>query len=92
MYVDKWFDDVRTWAEVVTGQDLDPRYRVYDAESAGTGLTFIEPPHDGPLGLTITTPRILPLHALTRDRTGPSVHNTASANSNNPPARVVKQP
>jgi hypothetical protein len=62
-YVDKWFDDLRTWVEVVTGQDLDPRHRVYDAESVGTGLTFIEPPRDGALGLKITTPRILPLSA-----------------------------
>lgn len=62
-YVNRWFDDVRTWAEIVTGQDLDPNHRVYDAESVGTGLTFIEPPHDGALGLTITTPRVLPLRA-----------------------------
>jgi len=62
-YVNKWFDDVRTWVEVVTGQDLDPSHRVYDAEPVGGGLTFIEPPHDGALGLTITTPRILPLSA-----------------------------
>jgi hypothetical protein len=62
-YVNRWFDDVRTWAEIVTGQDLDPNHRVYEAESVGTGLTFIEPPHDGALGLTITTPRVLPLRA-----------------------------
>lgn len=61
-YVNKWFDDVRTWVEVVTGQDLDPSHRVYDAESVGAGLTFIEP-RNGALGLTITTPRILPLRA-----------------------------
>jgi hypothetical protein len=62
-YVNKWFDDVRTWVEVVTGQDLDPSHRVYDAEAVGVGLTFIEPPNDGALGLTITVPRILPLRA-----------------------------
>ncbi|MGY1618852.1 hypothetical protein ACI797_19090 [Geodermatophilus sp. SYSU D00691] len=62
-YVNRWFDDVRTWAEVLTGQDLDPNHRVYDAESVGTGLTFVEPPHDGALGLQITTPRVLPLRA-----------------------------
>lgn len=59
--VDAWFDDVRTWAEILTGQDLDPRHRVYDAESVGEGLTFIEPPHQGARGLRITTPRVRPL-------------------------------
>ena len=62
-YINKWFNDVRTWTEIVTGQDLDPNHRVYDAESVGAGLTFIEPPHDHALGLTITTPRVLPLRA-----------------------------
>jgi len=62
-YVNKWFDNVRTWVEVVTGQDLDPSHRVYDAEAVGAGLTFIEPPHDGAVGLMITTPHILPLRA-----------------------------
>jgi hypothetical protein len=62
-YVNRWFDLVRTWVEVVTGQDLDPGYRVYDAESVGAGLTFIEPPHDGALGFRITTPHVLPLRS-----------------------------
>ena len=62
-YVGSWFDDVRTWVEVITGQDLDPRHRVYDAESVGAGLTFLEPPHDGALGLRITTPHVRPLLA-----------------------------
>ncbi len=62
-HVDRWFDDVRTWVEVVTGQDLDPNHRVYDAESVGTGLTFIEPPNDGALGFRITTPHVRPLRA-----------------------------
>jgi hypothetical protein len=62
-YINKWFNDVRTWTEIVTGQDLDPNHRVYDAESVGAGLTFIEPPHDDALGLTITTSRVLPLRA-----------------------------
>lgn len=61
--VGRWFDDVRTWVEVATGQDLDPRHRVYDVESVGAGLTFIEPPHDEALGLTITTPHVRPLRA-----------------------------
>jgi hypothetical protein len=62
-YISKWFNDVRTWTEIVTGQDLDPNHRVYDAESVGAGLTFIEPPHDGALGFKLTTPRVLPLRA-----------------------------
>ena len=62
-YINLWFDDVRTWAEVVTGQDLDPNHRVYDAESVGAGLTFIEPPHNGALGFQITTPHVIPLRA-----------------------------
>ena len=62
-YISRWFDDVRTWVEVLTGQDLDPHHRVYDAEPVGAGLTFIEPPDDGALGLRITTPRVLPLRA-----------------------------
>src|SRR3712207_440665 len=62
-HVNRWFDEVRTWVEVLTGQDLDPNHRVYDAESVGTGLTFIEPPHDGALGLRITTPHVRPLRA-----------------------------
>lgn len=62
-YVGRWFDIVRTWTEIVTGQDLDPNHRVYDAESVGAGLTFIEPPHDGSLGLKITTPHVRPLRS-----------------------------
>ncbi|MFF0101857.1 hypothetical protein ACFYO8_21285 [Micromonospora sp. NPDC005257] len=62
-YINRWFNDVRTWTEVLTGQDLDPNHRVSDAESVGAGLTFIEPPHDGALGFTMTTPRVLPLRA-----------------------------
>ena len=61
--INRWFDDVRTWAEILTGQDLDPNHRVYDAEVVGEGLTFIEPQQNGALGLQITTPRILPLRA-----------------------------
>ncbi|MCM3612987.1 hypothetical protein M3672_00865 [Microbacterium enclense] len=61
--VSPWFDRLRTWVEVVTGQDLDPGHRVYDANSVGVGLTFLDPPHDGALGLTITTPHVLPVTA-----------------------------
>lgn len=62
-FIDGWFDGVRTWVEILTGQDLDPSHRVYDAESVGAGLTFIEPPHQDALGLTITTSRVRPLQA-----------------------------
>ncbi|WP_018789007.1 hypothetical protein [Micromonospora sp. CNB394] len=62
-YINKWFDDVRTWTEILTGQDLDPNHRVYDAESVGEGLRFIEPPHDGALDVKFTTPRVRPLRA-----------------------------
>ncbi len=62
-YINMWFDEVRTWVEIFTGQDLDPNHRVYDAELVGAGLTFIEPPHDDALGMTISTPRVLPLPA-----------------------------
>jgi hypothetical protein len=62
-HVSDWFDSVRTWAEILTGQDLDPSHRVYDAESVGGGLTFIEPPHDGALGFTYALPHIRPLSA-----------------------------
>ncbi len=61
--IDRWFDDVRAWVEVLTGQDLDPKHRVYDSEAVGTGLTFVEPPHQDALGLRITTPRIRPIQA-----------------------------
>lgn len=88
-YVNRWFDVVRTWVEVVTGQDLDPNHRVYDAESVGAGLTFIEPPHDGALGLKITTPRVLPLRAqewadilgFARDGTEPPLEELLSRDS-----------
>lgn len=59
--VDTWFDGVRTWAEIVTGQDLDPRHQVYDAEAIGAGLTFIEPPRQDAQGLRLTTRHVSPL-------------------------------
>ncbi|AOY70783.1 hypothetical protein ARZXY2_1230 [Arthrobacter sp. ZXY-2] len=58
-----WFDHVRSWAEIFTGQDLDPDHRVYDAETVGTGLTFIAPLHEGDLGLRLTTRHIQPVTA-----------------------------
>lgn len=61
--ISSWFDAVRTWAEVFTGQDLDPDHPVYDATPVGEGLTFIEPPHDGLAGIILTTPRVRPLRA-----------------------------
>ncbi len=59
--IGSWFDRVRSWVEVITGQDLDPSHRVYDAEFVGDGLTFIVPPHEGSLGLVASTPRIRPI-------------------------------
>ncbi|QSR28776.1 hypothetical protein CFH99_24445 [Nocardioides aromaticivorans] len=63
--VDRWFDDVRSWVEAITGQDLDPAHRVYTATSHGAGLTVLDPPQtgDGPIALTLTTPRVSPLPA-----------------------------
>ncbi|WP_416430398.1 hypothetical protein [Paenarthrobacter nicotinovorans] len=60
-----WFDAVRTWVEAVTGQDLDPNHRVYTAVVHGANLLFVDPPRtsDGPVGMTLTTPQILPLSA-----------------------------
>lgn len=62
-YVTSWFDNIRTWVEVITGQDLDPNHRVYDANPVGAGLTFIEPPNDSALGLQISPSSVLPLSA-----------------------------
>lgn len=62
--IEEWYDQIRTWVEVLTGQDLDPRHRVYDAEAVGTGLTFIEPDHQDALGMIITTPHITPLRKM----------------------------
>lgn len=62
-FVAPWFNSVRTWVEVVTGQDLDPNHRVYDAVAVGHGLTFLDRDHDGAHGLQITTPRVLPVPA-----------------------------
>ena len=58
-----WFDQVRSWVEICTGQDLDPGHRVYDAETVGAGLTFIAPPREGDLGLQLTTRHIQPVTA-----------------------------
>lgn len=60
-YITPWFNNVRTWVEVITGQDLDPDHRVYDAEAVGAGLTFLDQDHDGAHGLRLTTPRVLPI-------------------------------
>lgn len=56
-----WFDQVRSWVEIFTAQDLDPGHRVYDAETVGAGLTFIAPPHEGTLGVRLTTRPIQPV-------------------------------
>lgn len=61
--IDSWFDAFRSWVEVLTGQDLDPNHRVYDANPIGRGLVFIEPPHDNALGVTIQVPQVTPVDA-----------------------------
>lgn len=58
-----WFDQVRTWVEIYTGQDLDPEHRVYTATTVGAGLTFVAPPNDGALGIQLFTPQIQPVSA-----------------------------
>lgn len=58
-----WFDQVRTWVEILTGQDLDPAHRVYTATTVSAGLTFVAPPNDGALGIQLTTPSIQPVAA-----------------------------
>ncbi|MDP9694434.1 UNVERIFIED_ORG: hypothetical protein J2X79_001993 [Arthrobacter globiformis] len=58
-----WFNQVRSWVEIFTSQDLDPNHRVYDAETVGAGLTFIAPTHEGDLGLQLITRHIQPVTA-----------------------------
>lgn len=36
--IDTWFDRLRSWVEVVTGQDLDPQSPLFDAWIEGAGL------------------------------------------------------
>lgn len=62
-FIKFWFDEVRSWVEIATGQDLDPGHRVYDAETVGAGLTFIAPPHEGDLGVRLTRRHIRPVTA-----------------------------
>lgn len=59
--INLWFDRVRTWVEILTGQDLDPNHRVYDAEEIGAGLTFVEPKRERSMGIRLTTQQILPV-------------------------------
>lgn len=61
--VHQWFEDVRTWVEVITGQDLDPNHKVYDATLIGAGLTFVKPTNDEAQGLVMTLPHVTPLRA-----------------------------
>ncbi|MFH5822303.1 hypothetical protein [Georgenia sp. AZ-5] len=63
--IDPWFNAVRTWVEAITGQDLDPNHRIYDATALGANLTVLEPvlDNDGPIAFTLTTPRIIPVSA-----------------------------
>lgn len=63
--IDPWFDAVRTWAETMTGQDLDPNHQVFSATSHGARLTLLDPAPtiDGPIALTLSTPRVMPVGA-----------------------------
>lgn len=40
--IESWFDGVRSWAEVSTGQDLDFKHPVADAEDPAEGLLLAE--------------------------------------------------
>jgi hypothetical protein len=62
-FIKFWFDQVRSWVEILTGQDLDPGHRVYDSETVGAGLTFMAPPREGDLGVRLTTRHIQPVSA-----------------------------
>lgn len=59
--IEFWFNQVRSWVEILTGQDLDPGHRVYDAETVGAGLTFIAPPHEETLGIRLTMRHVRPV-------------------------------
>lgn len=60
--VEAWFDAVRSWVEVLTGQDLNHRHPVYDATLHGHGLTLWDGSALSPPGLlTLTTPTVAPL-------------------------------
>jgi hypothetical protein len=63
--IDPWFNAVRTWAETITGQDLDPDHRVYSATAHGARLTILEPipTTEGPIALTLETPNVIPVPA-----------------------------
>jgi len=67
--IDAWFDALRTWVEVTTGQDVDPNHKVYDATVYGANLRFIRPVREaGPVGISVMTPRVLPMtHTGWRD-------------------------
>jgi hypothetical protein len=39
--IEGWFADVRSWVEVVTGQDLDYRHRLSDAANPAEGLLIV---------------------------------------------------
>lgn len=61
--VEVWFDAVRSWVEVLTGQDLNHRHPVYDATLHGHGLKLWDGSALAPPGLlTLTTPAVNPLN------------------------------
>lgn len=59
--IDEWFDRVRTWVEVVTGQDLDFRHPTHDAHEVGRGLTYVDDEENTLHGLWLTTRPVNPI-------------------------------
>jgi hypothetical protein len=57
-HIARWFDVVRTWIELLTTQDLDPRHPVYDANTIGPGFEAWRNDKFAEVGFTMTTPRI----------------------------------
>jgi hypothetical protein len=59
--IEGWFDCVRSWVEILTGQDLDHRHPVYDAHSIGAGFRAWRPEGWQDTGIIASTPRITPV-------------------------------
>ena len=63
--MERWFDAVRTWAETLTGQDLDPNHRVFSSKEYGEHLTLLDPAPatNGPIALSLSIPHVVPVSA-----------------------------
>lgn len=57
--IESWFDELRSWTEVVTGQDLDFRHPVADAEDPAEGLLLAHPTGLRSSGLGRFTTRVV---------------------------------